>query len=163
MAINRPATYGPPYYDVSRKANMALRKSQQAKSGKPSPMYSSDWYGFRSDTLQGDKVLERKLHQLAIRASFALKRRIPLGDKSSDGHIRNAVKVQKVLRGGMYSDRTVFHVHAGGGSKTSLGKWHSALYRSTYTDAESFRNRRLGQTGPRPSWLKQAERDVTGG
>lgn len=167
MAIPKPPTYGPPSYDVSKKGNMASRKRAQAKRGKPSPMYSSNWHDFQGGTLNVDPVIKRRLHKLAIRAAFALKRHIPIGDdEDRDGHLRNAVRIETVLRGGMYADRTVYHVHAGGsGSKRELGKWHGTLYRATFSSAEAFKARRYkgGEVGEIPSWLKKAEGDVTRG
>lgn len=164
MAIPKGPRYGPPYYDISNKGNMALRKKRQAKTGKPSPMYSSDWYGFRSDVLRNNAYVEKSLYKLALKSSFALRRRISLGENGKDGHIRDAVRVQRVLRGGMYEDRTVYHVHgAGGGSKAELGKWNAATYRSTFRSAEAYKTRKAGGVGEFPSWLKQAERDVTNG
>ena len=164
MAIKKGPRYGPPYYDISKKANMAVRKKRQAETGKPSPMYSSDWYGFRRGVLRDNPYIEKELYKLALKSSFALKRHIPLGDDGRDGHLRNAVRVQRVLRGGMFEDRTVYHVHgAGGGSKAELGKWHGATYRATFHNAEAYKRRRLGEVGEIPSWLKKAERDVSNG
>lgn len=152
---------GPPYYDVSKKGNMKARLKEQAKTGSPSPMYSSNWQEFRRTVLQNNPDIDRELWTIAMRAKFALKRRIPLGEKEEDGRLRSAVTVQKIRKGGMYNDRDVYHVHAGGTTSADRSKWNAANFRSTFPDAKAWKARRLGEPGPLPSWLQQAERDIT--
>lgn len=152
---------GPPYYDVSKKGNMEARLKEQAKTNSPSPMYSSNWQEFRRTVLQNNPDIDRELWTIAMRAKFALKRRIPLGEKEEDGRLRSAVTVQKIRKGGMYKDRDVYHVHAGGTTSADRSKWNAANFRSTFPDAKAWKARRLGEPGPLPSWLQQVERDIT--
>ena len=152
---------GPPFYDVSKKGNMKDRLNEQAKTGSPSPMYSSNWQEFRRTVLQNNSYIDRELWTIAMRAKFALKRRIPLGENEKDGRLRSAVTVQKIRKGGMYKDRDVYHIHAGGTTSADRSKWNAANFRSTFPDAKAWKARRLGEPGPLPSWLQQAERDIT--
>lgn len=152
---------GPPYYDVSKKANMEARLKRQAKTGSPSPMYSSDWYEFRRTVLQSNPYIDSKLRTIAMRAMFKLKQKIPLGEREDDGRIRSAVTFEKIRKGGMFKDRDVYHVHAGGATSADRSKWNAANYRSTFPDAKAWKARRLGTPGPLPSWLQQVERDIT--
>lgn len=152
---------GPPYYDVSKKGNMETRLNEQAKSGSPSPMYSSNWQEFRRTVLQNNPYIDRHLWVIALRAKFKLKQRIPLGEREDDGRIRSAVTVQKIRKGGMFKDRDVYHVHAGGATSAERSKWNAANYRSTFPDEKAWKARRLGTPGPLPSWLQQVERDIT--
>ena len=152
---------GPPYYDVSKKGNMEARLNKQARTGSPSPMYSSDWYAFRRTVLQNNPDIDRKLRTLAMRAKFKLKSKIPLGEREDDGRIRDAVTAEKIRKGGMYKDRDVYHVHAGGTTSADRAKWNAANFRPTFPDVKSWKARRLGIPGPLPSWLQQVERDST--
>lgn len=152
---------GPPRYDVSKKGNMNARLNEQAKTGSPSPMYSSDWYEFRRTVIQNNPYIDNKLRTIAMRAMFKLKQKIPLGENEKDGRIRSAVTFEKVRKGGMFKDRDVYHVHAGGTDSASRAKWNAANFRSTFPDAKAWKARRLGEPGPLPSWLQQVERDIT--
>lgn len=152
---------GPPRYDVSRKERMKARLNEQAKTGSPSPMYSSNWQEFRRTVLQNNKVIDRRLRTLAMRAKFELKSKIPLGENEKDGRLRSAVTIEKVRKGGMFRDRDVYHVHAGGTTSADRSKWNAANFRSTFPDAKAWKARRLGEPGPLPSWLQQVERDIT--
>lgn len=157
--------YGPPFYDISKKANVVMREKRQASKGSPSPMYSSDWHGFQDSVLHNNKYIDKRLHALAMRASFALKRHVPIGEDGSDGHLRNSVKAHKRLRGGMNKDRTVYEIHGGGQSKSSLGKWNAAVAQSTFSSPSAYRRAVKGQEGlgPLPSWIRRAQKDVDNG
>lgn len=152
---------GPPRYDVSKKGRMKTRLNEQAKTGSPSPMYSSDWYEFRRTVLQKNPDIDRELLAIAVRAKFELKTKIPLGERKDDGRIRDAVTVERIHKGGMFRDRDVYHVHAGGSTAADRAKWNAANFRSTFPDAKAWKARRLGTPGPLPSWLQQVERDIT--
>lgn len=154
--------YGPPKYDVSMPGYKG-RIRKQAESQRPSPMYSSNWHAFQKDTLRGDRVVDNALRKLAMKSAFRLKREIPIGPDSRDGHLRNKVKVDKVLRGGRHNDRTVYHVHGGGsGSKRDVSHWNEALYRATFSDSEkgAYSKREAGEYGSISSWLKNVDRSM---
>lgn len=161
--MRKPGYHKPPRWDVSHPGLLRARVKAQAKNKRPVTMYSSDYHAFERDVLNGNKDIDRQLKKLALRSMFALKRHIPMGD-TKGGHLRDAVRVDKVLRGGHYKDRTVYEVHAAGSkSDKEKSKWQGALYRSTYTSAADYRRRGAGDRGPLLSWLERAEKDVSGG
>lgn len=146
--------YGPPWYDVSRKVELASRKKKQTKYG----MYSSDWFGFGEDVLRGNPVINRHLQKLAHRTLFMLKQEIPIGD-SRDGHIRNNLKIVKHPRGNRTKDRDVYMIEYAG----NQGKFSRAMTRATYPSKEAWqaalRGRENGRgvpQGPYKSWVERA-------
>ena len=153
--------YGPPRYDIINKGYLKARL--EAQSSHKHPVYSSDWFSFQESVLNNNPYVDRALFKLAQKAVFALKREIPIGDNSKDGHLRNKVKAYRVRNGGLAKDRTVYEVHAGGHTKEDRSRWHAALYRSTYSSAEDYKNRKLTETGDRIGWLRSAERRLSDG
>lgn len=155
------AGYGPPRYDITKKGYLEARLKAQSKHERP--VYSSDWHSFQKNVLNNNSTVDYALFKLAQKAVFALKREIPIGENSKDGHLRNRVKAYRVRNGGLARDRTVYEVHAGGHTPADKAKWHAALYRSTYSSAEAYKRRRITETGDRIGWLRSAERRLGNG
>lgn len=155
------ANYGPPRYDITNKGYLEKRLKAQSKHERL--VYSSDWHAFQRTVLNNNSTIDYALFKLAQKAIFALKREIPIGENSKDGHLRNRVKAYRVRNGGLARDRTVYEVHAGGHTPADRAKWHAALYRSTYSSAEAYKRRRIAETGDRIGWLRSAERRLGNG
>lgn len=153
--------YGPPRYDIINEGYLKKRLKEQDLHGRP--VYSSDWHSFQRTVLNNNSTVDYALFKLAQRAVFALKREIPIGENSKDGHLRNKVKAFRVRNGGLARDRTVYEVHAGGHTRADKAKWHAAVYRSTYSSAEAYKKRRITETGDRVGWLRSAERRLGNG
>lgn len=147
-----------PYYDTSRKANMKIRKKNQAKNRYPKAMYSSSWHDFGRETLRGDTYIKRKLAVVAGRALYMLRRDIPLGD-AKDGHVRNELRLGFQRFGGHHHDRQVFTVDYYG---DDYNKWAGMVRRSTYPSHKAWKNAGRGVYGPIPSWLERTAKNLGG-
>lgn len=150
------AYYGPPSYDISRKAQYNARVLAQAAVGGPAALYSSDWYHFGRTYLRHNKIIERELRSIANRGLFTLKRVVPLGS-AKDGHMRNELRVVYLRRAGFRKDRTGFAVQYRGEKPNA---WSAANRRSQFASAADFRNATRGIPGPLPSWVERAARRI---
>lgn len=153
--------YGPPRYDIKNEGYLQQRLEAQSRHNKL--VYSSDWHSFQRTVLNNNSTVDYALFKLSQKAIFALKREIPIGENSKDGHLRNRVKSYRVRNGGLARDRTVYEIHAGGHTPADRSKWQAAVYRSTYSSAEAYKKRRVTETGDRLGWLRSAERRLGNG